>query len=57
MLKNACTIRDNFDAAGKFRQSVMDKYGVKVELVSGSIKENKTVEKYFEVNQTIVYSQ
>ena len=47
--KSLGIFRDNFDAAEKFRKLIMDKYGVQVELVSGSIKENKTVEKYFKV--------
>ena len=41
--------RDNFSAAEKFREGVVEKYGVKVELVSGSIKEDGTIEKYFQV--------
>jgi len=40
--------RDNFSAAEKFREGVVEKYGVKVELVSGSIKEDGTIEKYFQ---------
>jgi len=39
--------RDNFEAAEKFRQKLVSKYEIDVELVSGSIKEDKTIEKYF----------
>jgi len=41
--------RNNFAAAEKFQETISKKYGVKVELVSGSIKEEATIEKYFEV--------
>ena len=42
--------RNNFAAAEKFQKTISKKYDVKVELVSGSIKEEATIEKYFEVN-------
>ena len=41
--------RDNFTAAENFKESISKKYGVKIELVSGSIKEEATIERYFEV--------
>lgn len=40
--------RDNFTAAENFKESISNKYGVEIELVSGSIKEDATIERYFE---------
>ena len=41
--------RSNSSAAEKFRECIVQKYGVKVELNSGDIKEEATIANFFQV--------
>ena len=45
--------RSNSSAAEKFRECIIQKYGVKVELSSGDIKEEATIEHFFQVRHKI----
>ena len=46
--------RSNSSAAEKFRECIVQKYGVKVELNSGDIKEEATIANFFQVRHKTI---